>query len=140
MMVTEADLLGSWTLVGIELLGPDAEGQSPPFGGKAEGVLHYVPRGRMIAIVQQAGRPPVAGGAESAGKRPSGAFSAYAGTYEIVDDHLVHHVEFNSYPNDIGVDYIRYPRFEDGLLVLETPLDPGPDARPMRLRWKRMAG
>ena len=137
-MVAEADLIGSWTLVGIELLGPGAESQPPPFGGKAQGVLHYVPGGRMIAIVQEAGRPRIEGGAEGAGKRATGAFSAYAGTYEIVDDHLVHHVEFNSFPNDIGVDYIRYPRFEGGLLVLETPLDPGPNARPMRLRWKRM--
>ena len=35
MMVTEADLLGNWTLVGVELLGPDAASLPPGFRMRA---------------------------------------------------------------------------------------------------------
>jgi hypothetical protein len=141
MSVRQEDLLGSWTLVRIELLDP-ADTGPPPFGGKPEGVLHYLPDGRMVAILHQAGRADIPGGrkggTDQEWKRAARSFTAYAGPYEIMSDHVVHHVEFNAFPNDVGTDYIRYARIEDGMLVLETPLDPGPDQRPMRLFWKRM--
>ncbi len=142
MTVAPEDILGSWTLVRIEAMGPDAERQPPPFGGRPEGLLHYLPDGRMVAIVQQGGRESIAGGrkggTDAEWKGAARSFTAYAGPYEIMPDHIVHHVEFNSFPNDVGSDYIRYARIEGGFLVLETPLDPGPDQRPMRLFWKRL--
>ena len=142
MSVTQADLLGSWTLVRVEAMGEGAETQPPPFGGWPEGMLHYLPDGRMVAIVQQGGRDPIPGGrkggTDAEWKRAARSFTAYAGAYEVKADHIVHHVEFNSFPNDVGSDYIRFARIENGMLVLETPLDPGPDQRPMRLFWKRL--
>ena len=141
MSLLQSEILGSWTLVRVEAMGNDAASQPPPFGGKPEGVLHYLPHGRMVAIVQQSGREPLPGGrrggSDAEWKRTARSFTAYAGPHETTPDHIVHHVEFNSFPNDVGSDYIRYARIEDGMLVLETPLDPGPDQRPMRLFWKR---
>ena len=141
MSVSQEDLLGSWSLVRIELLDP-ADNGPPPYGGKPEGLLHYLPDGRMVAIIHQAGRAHIPGGrkggTDAEWKRAARSFTAYAGPYEIKADHIVHHVEFNAFPNDVGTDYIRHAHFEDGMLVLETPLDPGPDQRAMRLFWKRM--
>ena len=137
------DLIGSWDLVSIDLIGPDAEGQAAPFGGNPSGILHYMPDGRMVAILQNATRKPIPGGrqggTDAEWRRAARSFTAYAGNWEVLPDHIVHHVDFNSFPNDVGTDYIRFGRFEDGLLVLETPLDGPADTRPMRLFWKRKA-
>lgn len=135
------DLIGSWDLVRIDLIGPGAEGLPPAFGGNPEGILHYMPDGRMVAIIQNGGRKPIEGGrrggSDADWRRAAKSFTAYAGGWELQPDRIVHHVDFNSFPNDVGVDYIRFGHFEGGQLVLETPLDGPPDSRPMRLFWKR---
>lgn len=143
MTVRAEDLVGSWNLQRIELIGPGAEGQPPAFGGNPEGILHYLPDGRMVAIIQNAGRRPIEGGrrggSDADWRRAAKSFTAYAGDWEIRPDCIVHHVDFNSFPNDTGVDYIRFARLEDAVLVLETPLDGPPESRPMRLFWKRIS-
>ena len=139
--VAAAELIGSWDLVRIDLIGPGAESLPPAFGGHPEGVLHYMPDGRMVAIIQNAGRGPIPGGrrggTDADWRLAAKSFTAYAGNWEVTADHIVHHVDFNSFPNDVGVDYIRFARFDGDLLVLETPIDGPPDSRPMRLFWKR---
>ncbi len=141
MTVRAEDLLGSWDLQRIELLGPDAESQPPAFGGNPVGILHYLPDGRMVAILQNGNRQPIpggrTGGSDADWKRAARSFTAYAGSYEILPDRVVHHVDFNSFPNDAGTDYVRFARLEGDVLVLETPLDGPADTRPMRLFWKR---
>ncbi|HMO69983.1 MAG TPA: lipocalin-like domain-containing protein [Novosphingobium sp.] len=140
-MVQPADLIGSWDLVRVDLIGPGSESLPPAFGGKPQGVLHYMADGRMVAIIQSARREAFAGGRRGATdadwRRAGKSFTAYAGDWELRGDRVIHHVDFNSYPNDVGVDYIRHARIEGGLLVLETPIDGPPDSRPMRLIWKR---
>lgn len=142
MSVTQAEILGSWKLQRIENAGPGAETALAPFGGKPEGLLHYLPDGRMIAIVQSGDRQHVAGGwgggSDAEWKRAAKSFTAYAGPYEIRNDHIVHHVEFNSFPNEVGCEYVRFARIENGELVLETPPDARVGGRVMRLFWKRM--
>lgn len=139
--MTDADLIGSWDLVRIDLIGPGAESLPPAFGGHPQGVLHYMADGRMVAIIQGAGRAPMPGGRRGASdadwRRAGKSFTAYAGSWDLVGDRVVHHVDFNSFPNDVGVDYIRFARMEGDLLVLETPIDGPPDSRPMRLFWRR---
>jgi hypothetical protein len=142
-MAVEADeLIGSWELQRIELLGPGAEDQPPPFGGDPSGILHYMPDGRMVAILQNRVRPPIPGGrrggTDADWRRAARSFTAYAARWTLEPDRVIHHVDFNSFPNDVGLDYIRFARFEGASLVLETPLDGPPDSRPMRLYWKRL--
>lgn len=141
MSVRGEDLIGSWDLVRIDLIGPNTEGVPPAFGGNPEGILHYMPDGRMVAILQSAGREPIAGGrrggSDADWQRAARSFTAYAGAWEIRPDCIVHHVDFNSFPNEARGDYIRFGRIEGEHLVLETPLDGSPDSRPMRLLWKR---
>jgi hypothetical protein len=54
----------------------------------------------------------------------TGAFSAYAGSYELKGDQIVHHVAVASHPQREGTDLVRAIRFEGNRLFLspvETP-------------------
>lgn len=139
----QEDLVGSWQLVSIELT-KDADTGPPPFGGDARGMLHYLPDGRMAVMIYNGARPAIAGGrhggSDAEWRSAARSFTAYAGRYTILPDMIVHHVDINSYPNDVGVDYVRIARLEAGSLVLETPTDLPPDQRAMRLVWHRHAG
>ncbi len=138
-----ADLLGSWQLVSAVLTGDDAASGPAPFGGKPQGVLHYLPDGRMAVIIQSADRPPIPGGRRGGSdgdwRQAARSFTAYAGRYTILPGKIVHHVEMNSFPNDQGVDYVRIAHLVNQCLWLETPPDLPADQRPMRLGWKRFS-
>lgn len=137
------DLIGSWRLEGVELVGDNAAKGPPAFGGNPQGILHYLPDGRMAVLIQNAERAPIEGGrrggSDAEWRRAARTFTAYAGSWTVEPGRVVHHVEFNSFPNDVGVDYIRIARIEGDLLHLETPSDLPADQRPMRLVWKRLA-
>ena len=140
-MLEQADLLGTWQLVSVELIGDGVANRPAPFGGRPEGILHYLEDGRMAVLIQSADRPPIAagrtGGSDAEWRQAARSFTAYAGTYSILPGRIVHHVEMNSFPNDQGVDYVRLARLENQHLVLDTQLDIPPDQRHMRLVWKR---
>ena len=137
------EVLGSWELVRVELIGKPSEGQPLPFGGDPHGVLHYLPDGRMAVLIQEARRPQIAGGrhggSDAEWREAARKFTAYAGRYSIVPGRIVHHVEFNSFPNEVGVDYPRIACMEGGCLIVETPPDLSADQRQMRLVWQRFA-
>jgi hypothetical protein len=143
-ILEQADLLGSWQLVGVELTGEDSANGPPPFGGNPQGVLHYLADRRMAVIIQSADRPPIPGGRRGGSdgdwRRSARSFTAYSGTYTILPGRIVHHVEMNSFPNDQGVDYVRIAHVVNQCLWLETPPELPADQRPMRLLWKRFDG
>ena len=82
------EVLGSWELVRVELIGKPSEGQPLPFGGDPHGVLHYLPDGRMAVLIQEARRPQIAGGrhggSDAEWREAARKFTAYAGRYSIV--------------------------------------------------------
>lgn len=137
----QSDLLGSWRLVRVELTGENATSGPAPFGEQPQGILHYLPDGRMAVMIQSSDRAPIPGGrrggSDAEWRQAARSFTAYAGTYSILPGRIVHHVEMNSFPNDQGVDYHRIARLEDHSLLLETPPDLPADQRHMRLVWSR---
>ncbi|MDG2001810.1 MAG: lipocalin-like domain-containing protein [Novosphingobium sp.] len=137
------DLIGSWRLEGVELVEDDVSAGPPPFGGNPEGILHYLPDRRMAVIIQQPDRPPIEGGrrggSDAEWRSAARSFTAYAGSWTLEPGRVIHHVEFNNFPNDVGVDYVRIARIEGDVLHLETPPDLPADQRPMRLVWRRFA-
>ena len=140
-MIDRSALLGSWQLAGIELTREDAGSGPPPFGEHPQGILHYLPDSRMAVFIQSGDRPPITGGriggSDAQWRSAARSFTAYAGTYTLHSGAVVHHVEMNSFPNDVGVDYRRLARLEGNRLILETPPDLPADQRPMRLIWTR---
>ena len=137
------ELIGSWRLEGVEVVGEDAGAGPAPFGGNPEGILHYLPDGRMAVLIQNSDRAPIEGGRRGGSdvewRRAARTFTAYAGSWTLEPGRVVHHVDFNSFPNDVGVDYIRIAHIDGDHLYLETPTELPADQRPMRLVWRRFA-
>lgn len=141
-VLAQQDILGSWHLVSVALTGPQASTQAAPFGGSPTGILHYLGDGRMAVMIQHSHRPAIAGGrkggSEAEWAQAARSFTAYAGRYSVKPGVIIHHVELNSFPNEIGFAYSRMARLVQGCLVLETPPDLPADQRAMRLVWRRL--
>lgn len=142
-MLTRDALLGSWVLESAEVAAGDVVTDPAPFGPSPYGVLHYLADGRMAVIIAHAHRPEIAGGraggSDADRLHAAATFQAYAGTFDIAEGIVTHHVEANSFPNDVGVDYVRFADLKGDLLVLTTPPWLPADQRPMRLMWTRFA-
>ena len=59
-------------------------------------------------------------------------YISYCCKYEVTEDRVIHHVEVSLYPNWIGVDQVRFYKFEGDKLILSTP--------PMILGGKQQSG
>ena len=93
-------------------------------GEGANGCIHYLPDGRMAVLIQYGGCPLLPAGLQSGDADLAAAarkFYAYAGSYTIRKDRIVHHLDTCSNPNDVGQDYVRTVAFEGDRLTLGTP-------------------
>ena len=121
----DIDILGTWRLVALEewygekLIDPFLMGRNP------NGLLHYLPGNRVAVLIARGDRKKMATGYREAAvealAEAARSFTAYAGSYSREGHKITHHIEINSYENDVGADYIRYFSLEDGLLVLTSP-------------------
>jgi hypothetical protein len=140
-MPDREQLIGSWALESVELLRDGRPTGATPFGARPSGMLHYLPDGRMVVLIAHDGRVPMAGDRQSASDaewaKAARSFTGYAGTWDVVGDHVVHHVDINSYQNEAGADYPRIARLENDRLSLATPPDLPADQRAMLLVWRR---
>jgi hypothetical protein len=143
LSIPTAALVGSWKLMSFQIV-DEGGAVYHPMGEQPQGYITYGADGYMQVNIQTAGRerfltddfldPKPADPAEAM------RYIAYAGSYRLEADRIVHHIEVSFFPNWIGVDQVRYARLEDDLLILSTP----PltyRGRPGRatLRWKRVA-
>lgn len=142
-MPARDDLIGSWMLDSAVLLRDGQPTGDTPFGAKPTGVLHYLPDGRVAVLLAHDGRQPMAGDRLSASDAERAAaarsFTAYAGSFDVEGDRVIHHVDINSHPNDVGVDYPRIATLAGDRLTLATPPDLPADQRAMQLVWRRHA-
>ena len=134
--------LGAWQLVSFEAA---AAGQTIyPFGADATGLLIYTVAGRMSVILSRSNRPGfrVADARGGTAEEKAAAFEscfAYAGTFEVADGRVIHRLEQCTLPNWIGTEQVRFCRFEEDRLTLETPPLPMDGRETVsRLVWRRV--
>ena len=82
--------------------------------------------GYMSVAFMHANRPPFASKDMRAGtpeekEAAFDSYQSYCGTYEVLDDKVVHHIEVSLYPNWIGVAQERFFDFDGDKLSLSTP-------------------
>ena len=113
--------IGAWRLDDFRLT--DADGNTTrPLEGRLKGFILYTADGHMANANLQA----------------DGTYFSYFGSYDVLENQLVHHVEMCSDPKLIGTDQRRGVSFEDDRLVLTaSPSISGGPGTTAQLVWKR---
>jgi len=136
-------LIGTWKLIAA-MREEIPSGEKTPFlGENPTGFLHYMPDGRMLAMITRAGRKPpkghVATPAEAEGLIRS--MIAYGSNYECIGDEVLHHCDVSWNEMFTGTVQRRKVTFEGDRLTLAPP----PSADPLdgkmsvrRLTWERV--
>lgn len=139
--VTADDLVGAWRLSGWEI--ESADGTHLPFGDHPSGVLTYTADGWMQAAISAPDRAslsvdnPRQAAADELAATFLGYFS-YAGTYDVGDGAVVHHVLVSLNPAMVGTDQTRMIDLVGDRLVLSAgETTPSGTRREHRLTWRR---
>lgn len=132
-------LVGDWTLVSYDAVGPDGSRSLPL--GHAIGRLSYSAHGHMAGHVMRPDRAAVDSRADAQKFRAAfTGYIAYFGTYEISDagDTVVHHVEGALNPSWVGGQQVRRMRFDGDLLILQADVRRGDDTITHQLTWRKL--
>lgn len=121
------DLAGTYLVEVVEQ--ETADGVRHPFGEKVAGMLLYGADGSMAAVVGAADRPSLdmdllAATAGASDREMAEAFRSsygFAGSYEIVDGAVHHHIAVSTVPNWVGTDQIRPFSLAGDQLILRPP-------------------
>ena len=145
LSASEHELLGVWRLVDSFDMRPNGEivrsrGQTP------RGILVYDDRRHMAVQVMNDGRPgsdsfdPAQALPEQNRAMLTG-YTAYFGTFEVNEEEgcVLHHMDGNLFPHEIGTTRKRFYRLIDDRLTLTTPpfQDCG-ESRTRRIVWERL--
>ena len=129
LKVSAADsstVVGSWRLVSVMATAEDGKSLTVPMGEHPTGFLTYTADGRMSLLITHDARPKLSGDRlDSPIEVRAKAFStmvAYAGSYRIEGNKLVHKVEASSSQNWVGNELPRMVSFDGNRMKLEAPL------------------
>ena len=129
MKTIQDKFIGTWHLVHWEVQTEDGKHHNYPYGEKAKGSIIYTQAGRMSAQLMQLARPSfeIAHSWKGTPEETKAAFrgyTAYGGTFKIVDNTVVHQVDMSLFPNWLGTDLVRIFEFQNNgnHLRLSTPL------------------
>jgi len=136
--------IGTWKLRSAVQEDEETGKKSYPLGTSPTDYLNYSPDGRMMVILvgddRKAPAGPVATDAEMIALYKS--VVAYAGTYAIDGNQVIHHVDASVNERTTATKLIRFFTLRDGLLELITA--PGPNRYDGRISvqtlvWEKMA-
>lgn len=125
MPIERRAILGTWSLIRTYQTIDGKETGPEPLGQGAKGFIHYMTDDRMAVLMANAGRSRLTKGRYNSGEAETAesarSFTAYAGTFEVDGDIIVHHLDICLYENDNGVDYIRHANLDGDKLTLRMP-------------------
>jgi hypothetical protein len=119
-MAKPEDLLGTWTMLSWQKQTVATGQTADAHGLNPIGYITYCPDGRMHAIVVRRDRatpqklPPT----DAEKLRLFDSMLAYAGTYSLEEDKVVHHVDTSWNQAWTNTDLIRFYELENGLLTI----------------------
>ena len=137
-----ADLavVGAWKLISYAREDAVSGETTRPWGENPSGYLMYLPDGHMSAVLTSEGRKSVPSTDEKQVAQLFFSMAAYAGTYTVEGDTVVHHVEVAWLPNWVGSDQPRQAKLEGNALTIRTqPIRSRLDGKDYiyTLVWKR---
>ena len=115
-------LLGTWKLKSFVRQDVATGERRPALGERPEGYLGYGPDGRMYVLFVAGGRLVPAGDPPTDAERAQlhKSMLAYAGTYTIAGDKVVHHIDIAWNNARLGSDQVRLFKLDGDRLTL-TP-------------------
>lgn len=143
LMADENSLLGTWKLRSYTVTKTTGE-QLAPYGESPTGYLSYAPDGRMQVIGVANDRSALAGPGPSDKERLAlyDTMFAYAGTFSVEGDKVIHHVDVSWNETWTGTNQIRMFEVRGSVLTVTTRIaDPesGVDSYYV-LAWEKIAG
>lgn len=138
---TDDKLVGTWKLVSASSTTSAGERSETPYGPSPVGFLTYTAEGRVTAMISYDGRESLSfgGGTQEQQAEAFKTFLAYAGRYELSGDKVIHHVEISSLQNFVGMDLIRFIKFECNRMVLVSPpMSINRKTQTIELVWERL--
>lgn len=138
-------LVGTWTLVSARTTRSTGERNDAPYGTHPSGFITYTPEGRMSAIVGFDARSPLSTDEwyrAPAGERAEAfsTFLAYAGSYSVMPDRVIHHVDVASIQNWVNTDLVRMVKYAGETIILSTLPEGTAGNTPIyELTWRRIA-
>jgi len=139
----EEDLVGTWKLVSAWSTRPNGE-RVGIFGEHPIGFLTYTKDGRMAAMLGDSERPALSSDDDlvvpiTERAAAFSSFGAYAGTFRVDGDCVIHHVEISLLQNWVGTDQVRRMKLEATRLTLwPPPSNLGGEQREYELVWERL--
>ncbi|GJE40820.1 lipocalin-like domain-containing protein [Methylobacterium persicinum] len=116
-------VVGTWQLTGYSQEFLDTKEVSRPFGDRPTGYIEYSPGGHMVVFLMSGDVPrPVAAtytDAERAALHKS-IVGAYAGTYTVEGNKVIHHILSSWRPEWIGGNQTRFFETDGKTLVIKT--------------------
>jgi hypothetical protein len=138
-----ARLIGTWTLVAAEREEIPSGTKTAQLGESPAGFLHYMPDGRMLALITRAGRKKPAGSVANAAEAEAliRSMISYGGTYQCRDGEVIHHCDISWNESFTGTVQTRSVTFDGERMILSPPPSPDPfDGKTSvrRLIWQKV--
>ncbi len=118
-----APVVGTWQIKSFSIVTLDTNETSRPFGDDLVGYIQYSPGGHMLVFLAKAKIKSPAGPAYTDAERTEihrNMFGAYAGTYRVEGNKVIHQVVASWRPDWIGTDQIRYFEIDGKKLTIKT--------------------
>jgi Lipocalin-like domain len=125
---TRERLIGTWKLVSAVREDVASGAKTAFLGESPSGFLHYLPDGRMMAIIARSGRTKPAGTIATAAEAEAliRSMVAYGGTYRCEGDKVIHDCDISWNQTFTGTKQIRTMTLDGDRLTLSPPPSPDP--------------
>ena len=110
--------------------------KTPFLGENPTGFLHYMPEGRMLALITRAGRTAPAGKVANAAEAEAliRSIISYGRTCGSADNEVIHHCDISWNQSFTGTVQRRSVTFEGGRIILSPPPSPTDPSGTMSVR------
>jgi len=136
-------LIGTWRLLAAEREELASGVKTPFLGENPTGFLHYMPDGRMLALITRAGRKKPAALVANATEAEAliRSMISYGARYECVGNEVHHHCDISWNESFTGTIQKRNVTFDGERMVLSPPPSPDPTDGTVSIRrlvWEKL--
>src|SRR3954465_11527085 len=136
-------LIGTWRLVSAMREEIPSGAKTSFLGENPTGFLHYMPEGRMLALITRSGRKAPAGRVANATEAEAliRSMISYGGRYECIGGEVIHYCDISWNESFTGTVQKRSVTFDGDRLILSPPPSPDPTHGTVsvrRLVWEKL--